>query len=325
MKTTFALVLAFCATIALATPTPAVGDAVSLATREVCNIPEPDMGVIDRIYKYARNRGVNSKVMLAMFETAAVETNYNNLPCGDQDSIGVFQQRPSQGWGSFSKIMDIEYATGKFLDLCIQLDKERSNLSTGQLAQAVQRSDFPTRYDERESAARKYLKLAIERNGGYSSGSNGGAINVGTSPGKSNPGSGSSGSSSSCSKTYTVKKGDTCSKISSKYSLKLSKFYDLNSKVNSKCTNLQVGTKYCVAGGSSASSVTKGNTNVPSNIAKGTTKNCKQYYTVKKGDVCSKLASKGSVSMSSFFTLNSGINKSSCNNLQVGKAYCISV
>jgi hypothetical protein len=38
---------------------------------------------------------------------------YIHRNCGDQDSIGVFQQRPSQGWGTYDQIMDVTYSTGK--------------------------------------------------------------------------------------------------------------------------------------------------------------------------------------------------------------------
>jgi hypothetical protein len=55
--------------------------------------------------------------MLATFETAFVETLFNNLPCGDQDSLGVFQQRPSQGWGTPAQLQDVVYATNAFLGI----------------------------------------------------------------------------------------------------------------------------------------------------------------------------------------------------------------
>jgi hypothetical protein len=53
--------------------------------------------------------------MLATFGTAYVESKFNNLDCGDQDSVGVFQQRPSQNWGTVTQLEDVNYATNKFL------------------------------------------------------------------------------------------------------------------------------------------------------------------------------------------------------------------
>lgn len=273
--------------------------------------------------------------MLSMFQTAYVESHYNNLSCGDKDSVGVFQQRPSQGWGSYSQIMNVEYSTDKYLDRAIQINKERPGLAAGNLAQAVQVSEFPTRYNEVTSIARDYLNQAISRNGGSSG--NGGSTNVGTKPGSgsnsgsgssgSGSGSGSSGSTSGCAKTVTIKSGNTCSGVAKSAGISLSTLYSLNKGINSGCTNLQVNQKVCVQKGSGSTSSAKpssGKASVPGNIASGTTKSCSKYYTVAKGNTCSALASKGGISLSSLYTLNSGINKSSCNNLQVGKAYCIS-
>ena len=55
------------------------------------------------------------KVRLAAFETAIVESGVHNLNYGDRDSIGVYQQRPSQGWGIGYNIMDPEQAAGEFI------------------------------------------------------------------------------------------------------------------------------------------------------------------------------------------------------------------
>jgi len=46
-------------------------------------------------------------------ETVIVDATaqVNNLDCGDQDSVGVFQQRPSKGWGTVAQIMNVRYST----------------------------------------------------------------------------------------------------------------------------------------------------------------------------------------------------------------------
>lgn len=43
--------------------------------------------------------------------TARQESGLRNLDYGDRDSLGVFQQRPSQGWGTAEQIMDVAHAT----------------------------------------------------------------------------------------------------------------------------------------------------------------------------------------------------------------------
>lgn len=82
--------------------------------------------------------------MLAAFETAWVESKYANVAPGqgDRDSVGVFQQRPSMGWGSPSQLLDVEYAATKFFRAAIAADRGQS---AGALADDVQRSCCPWR------------------------------------------------------------------------------------------------------------------------------------------------------------------------------------
>jgi len=85
------------------------------------------------------------------FETAIVEPGVKNLNSGDRDSVGVFQQRPSQGWGTKAQILNVDYATRKFLDAAKTMKTKAScGPSAEKLAQCVQRSAYPTRYDENE-------------------------------------------------------------------------------------------------------------------------------------------------------------------------------
>lgn len=77
----------------------------------------------------------------------------NNLDCGDRDSLGVFQQRPSQGWGTPEECMDPVHAANAFLDQAIVNDRRNPSYTAGQLAQSVQRSAFPDRYDQSEDKA----------------------------------------------------------------------------------------------------------------------------------------------------------------------------
>lgn len=86
--------------------------------------------------------------------TAMQESRLGNLNYGDRDSVGLFQQRPSQGWGTVAQIMDPAYATGKFLDNLIRVPNW-STLPVTVAAQKVQRSGHPTLYAQWESLARQ--------------------------------------------------------------------------------------------------------------------------------------------------------------------------
>jgi hypothetical protein len=90
----------------------------------------------------------------------------NNLPCGDKDSLGVFQQRPSFGWGTPAQILNVEYASTQFFSRAQVEDGRCPGCTAGQIAQAVQRSGFPDRYDQAEAKARALLSEARAMVGG---------------------------------------------------------------------------------------------------------------------------------------------------------------
>lgn len=119
--------------------------------------PDRDLEITKTVHKVATDREVNDKVMLAAFEAGWVESHMNNLDCGDRDSLGVFQQRPSQGWGTPEQLMDPEYATNAFLDQAIPNDANNPNMTAGELAQSVQRSAYPERYDQAEGKAKEMI------------------------------------------------------------------------------------------------------------------------------------------------------------------------
>jgi hypothetical protein len=80
------------------------------------------------------------------------ESKLRNLDYGDSDSLGILQQRPSQGWGTAAQVSDVRYATGKFLDALVKVD----NWKTEPLAdaiQAVQRSADGSAYAKHEPQA----------------------------------------------------------------------------------------------------------------------------------------------------------------------------
>ncbi|WP_434439801.1 hypothetical protein [Lentzea sp. E54] len=135
------------------------GTAHALPSAERCRVPgvhDPD--VIRVVHAVGVSLDVSDKVMLAGFEAGWVESHMNNLTCGDRDSLGVFQQRPSMGWGTPEQIMDVSYAARRFFEYAVRVD--RPELSAGLLADAVQRSCCPERYDQAEARAWSMLRQA---------------------------------------------------------------------------------------------------------------------------------------------------------------------
>lgn len=84
--------------------------------------------------------------------TAMQESTLRNLPSGDRDSVGLFQQRPSQGWGTPAQLRDPRYAAGKFYTALLAVDGWQAMALTD-AAQAVQRSAYPDAYAKWEDDA----------------------------------------------------------------------------------------------------------------------------------------------------------------------------
>ena len=85
--------------------------------------------------------------------TAMQESKLRNIDYGDRDSLGLFQQRPSQGWGTPKQIQDPVYASNAFFDVLVKIDGYQ-NLPITAVAQKVQTSAFPSAYADHEPQAR---------------------------------------------------------------------------------------------------------------------------------------------------------------------------
>lgn len=98
-------------------------------------------------------RGLAPRAASIAMATVYQETGIRNLGYGDRDSVGLFQQRPSQGWGSKKQLMDPYYATRKFYDALLKV-KDWQTRDITEVAQAVQRSGYPDAYRDHEADAR---------------------------------------------------------------------------------------------------------------------------------------------------------------------------
>ena len=101
----------------------------------------------------AAQRGLVPRAVSIALTTAFQESGIRNLDYGDRDSLGLFQQRPSQGWGTEEQVMDPYYSTGKFFDVMVTVD-DWQDADIGDVAQEVQRSGYPDAYDKHVATAR---------------------------------------------------------------------------------------------------------------------------------------------------------------------------
>ena len=111
------------------------------------------------------HRELPARAVTIALATAMQESKLINVTHGDRDSLGLFQQRPSQGWGTIEQVQDPVYATGTFYDHLVKVPGYR-DLPITEAAQAVQRSGFPEAYAQHEGTSRAWSSALT----GYSPG-----------------------------------------------------------------------------------------------------------------------------------------------------------
>jgi peptidoglycan hydrolase-like protein with peptidoglycan-binding domain len=108
-----------------------------------------------------KGHGVPEYGWVIALATAMQESTLINVSYGDADSLGVFQQRPSQGWGTTAQIMDPVLASRAFYGVATHTSNPGlldisgwQQMTVTQAAQKVQRSAYPDAYAKWESLAR---------------------------------------------------------------------------------------------------------------------------------------------------------------------------
>ncbi|GAA2518516.1 hypothetical protein [Winogradskya humida] len=92
-------------------------------------------------------RKMSERAIVVALATALQESKLENLDTGDRDSVGLFQQRPSQGWGTPEQIQDPRYAADKFYT-ALKKVKGWKKMRVTDAAQKVQRSAYPNAYEK---------------------------------------------------------------------------------------------------------------------------------------------------------------------------------
>ena len=119
------------------------------------------------IIQTGQRLGVPDRGIVVALAAAMQESGLRNLDYGDRDSVGMFQQRPSTGWGSDAQLLDPAYATALFYGGPSNPNAGRTrglldipgwqSMTVAQAAQAVQISAFPDAYAKWETSARAWL------------------------------------------------------------------------------------------------------------------------------------------------------------------------
>ncbi|RCG31476.1 hypothetical protein DQ384_12005 [Sphaerisporangium album] len=119
----------------------------------VLNLEIEQAQIAATIAAVATRRKLPDRAVEIAYVTAIQESKLLNLPYGDRDSVGVFQQRPSQGWGTVKQLQDPVYATQKFFAALVKV-KRYQKLPLHEAAQAVQRSADGSAYAAHEEDAK---------------------------------------------------------------------------------------------------------------------------------------------------------------------------
>ncbi|KAA9372916.1 VCBS repeat-containing protein, partial [Microbispora cellulosiformans] len=96
-----------------------------------------------------KGRGLAKRAAVIAVTTAITESTLHNYTvASDHDSLGLFQQRPSQGWGTPAQLTDPVYATNAFVNAMLRKYPNNSWMSgdIGAICQKVQVSAFPDAY-----------------------------------------------------------------------------------------------------------------------------------------------------------------------------------
>ncbi|MEY7971012.1 C40 family peptidase [Saccharomonospora xinjiangensis] len=119
---------------------------------DAANLTDEQLGTVSLIISIGKERELSPRAWQIAIQAGMTESGLRNVNYGDRDSLGIFQMRPSMGWGSPAQVTDPRYAVNKFYDVLEALP-DWEGMRPGDAAQAVERSAFPDRYHQWEPMA----------------------------------------------------------------------------------------------------------------------------------------------------------------------------
>ncbi|MFD7652644.1 C40 family peptidase [Actinosynnema sp. NPDC059797] len=115
-------------------------------------LTDEQLTTVANIISIGRERQLPPLAWQIAIQAGMTESGLRSLDYGDRDSLGIFQMRPSMGWGTPQQVMDPHYAINKFYDVLLKLPDWEAQ-RPGDSAQDVERSAFPDRYHRWEAMA----------------------------------------------------------------------------------------------------------------------------------------------------------------------------
>ncbi|WP_106583241.1 hypothetical protein [Murinocardiopsis flavida] len=149
--------------IEIAPPAPAAGCKMTEAGRKT-GLEIEQAANAATIGGVAFAKDLPDHAVVIAYATVWQESKFHNIDFGDRDSVGLFQQRPSQEWGRVDQLMDPVYASGRFYDELADVPGYR-DIPVYEAAQAVQRSADGFAYDDHEPKSRGMAKAFTGQEG----------------------------------------------------------------------------------------------------------------------------------------------------------------
>jgi cell wall-associated NlpC family hydrolase len=136
---------------------PSTAFAGGRAGSSIADLSEEQRRNAATIIGVAREMQAPPRAWLVALATAMQESTLRNIDYGDRDSLGLFQQRPSQGWGSPAQVTDPVYSTTIFIERLLGVPGWET-MPVTVAAQTVQRSAFPDAYAKWEGLAAELVQ-----------------------------------------------------------------------------------------------------------------------------------------------------------------------
>ncbi len=131
---------------------PFVGAGVADGAATAARLNTGQQSVVALIISVGKQRNLPALAWQVAIQAGMQESGLFNNPGGDRDSAGIFQMRPSAGWGTYAQVTDPTYAVNKFYDV-LTANPNWKTERPGDAAQQVERSAFPLAYNKWEAMA----------------------------------------------------------------------------------------------------------------------------------------------------------------------------
>jgi cell wall-associated NlpC family hydrolase len=123
-------------------------DTTSSGQQSTAALNPAQTAIVQQIISIGRQRNLPARAWQVAIQAGMTESHLTNTNSGDLDSLGIFQMRPSMGWGNAAQLSDVPYEINEFYTKLVSNVPHYQQMLPGDAAQAVERSAFPLRYQQ---------------------------------------------------------------------------------------------------------------------------------------------------------------------------------